>query len=361
MGILRVLLATAVVLQHVGSLHGWTMTGTVVSVQTFYIVSGFYMALILSEKYVGRGSYSLFITNRFLKIFPIYWGILLLTLGVSAAFYATRQTAWFAQPLLDSLDSLSTGARGFLIVANIIVFGQDAVMFLAAGPSGELTFTSNFRETSPQLFNMLLVPQAWTLALELMFYLIAPLLVRQNTGKLIALAALSLMLRVFNYRMLGWNDDPWTYRFFPTEILFFVAGMLSYRLYLGVRHRVTPALAWSGWLVVIMLTTTFQFFPGGSVKWAAYYGLVTLCLPLIFVASRNLRSDRLLGEMSYPVYLSHLFVFGLATSLFAVSDEATRWLTIVCTFGLSYLLVRYLAKPLDDFRQARVRAKARSV
>ena len=43
-----------------------------VSVQVFYIISGFYMALILNTKYVGPGSYRVFIANRLLRIFPAY-------------------------------------------------------------------------------------------------------------------------------------------------------------------------------------------------------------------------------------------------------------------------------------------------
>ena len=138
------LLATAVVLQHIGSLYGLTMTGTIVSVETFYIVSGFYMALILSDKYVGSGAYGLFISNRFLKILPSYWVVLLLTLLVSAVSWSLGNGALFAQPFIEHSDALSPGALALLIVTNIILFGQDAVMFLGAD-DGVLTFASNFR------------------------------------------------------------------------------------------------------------------------------------------------------------------------------------------------------------------------
>src|ERR1041384_5510881 len=79
MGTIRTLLALAVALFHsYGIFSGHqTMTGGTTSVQSFYIISGFYMALILNEKYrPGPGSYKLFITSRFLRIFPVYWAFL---------------------------------------------------------------------------------------------------------------------------------------------------------------------------------------------------------------------------------------------------------------------------------------------
>ena len=83
MGVIRVLLAISVILGHVGPVLGIDGVGGVIAVKAFYIISGFYMSLILNEKYVGqRNSYRLFLSNRLLRLFPIYWTILLLTLLV---------------------------------------------------------------------------------------------------------------------------------------------------------------------------------------------------------------------------------------------------------------------------------------
>lgn len=72
MGSLRFLLAIAVVIDHSGPIFGVESVGGSTAVQAFYIISGFYMSLILSEKYVGaNGGYSLFFTNRLLRLFPV--------------------------------------------------------------------------------------------------------------------------------------------------------------------------------------------------------------------------------------------------------------------------------------------------
>ena len=79
MGSLRLLLAISVLIAHSGPISGFSLIGGIEAVEIFFIISGFYMALILNTKYVGVNSYYLFITNRFLRIFPTYWLVLLLT------------------------------------------------------------------------------------------------------------------------------------------------------------------------------------------------------------------------------------------------------------------------------------------
>ena len=44
--------------------------GATEAVELFFLVSGFYMAMVLNERYVGRGSYWLFASNRVLRLYP---------------------------------------------------------------------------------------------------------------------------------------------------------------------------------------------------------------------------------------------------------------------------------------------------
>ena len=50
MGLLRFILAASVVLAHSGDFFGFKFTGGLIAVETFFIISGFYMALILDTK-----------------------------------------------------------------------------------------------------------------------------------------------------------------------------------------------------------------------------------------------------------------------------------------------------------------------
>jgi len=46
------------------------------AVEAFFIVSGFYMSLILTQKYGDKGLW-LFYSNRLLRLYPLYLSMLL--------------------------------------------------------------------------------------------------------------------------------------------------------------------------------------------------------------------------------------------------------------------------------------------
>ena len=87
MGIFRVILALFVVFDHSRAVPFLDLPGGVFAVKVFFIISGFYMTMILTKKYTGKGSYSLFISNRFLRLYPIYWAVVGLTIIFSFLSY----------------------------------------------------------------------------------------------------------------------------------------------------------------------------------------------------------------------------------------------------------------------------------
>src|SRR5450755_3866284 len=93
MGLFRLALAWSVLLGHSGG-HGFfglAFLDRQLAVQCFFIISGFYMALVLNEKYTGPGRYWTFVQQRFLRLYPTYLIILAVIL------------------LLDGVISLSSG------------------------------------------------------------------------------------------------------------------------------------------------------------------------------------------------------------------------------------------------------------
>ena len=142
----------------------------------FYIISGFLISYILVEAKTYR-SVSAFYTNRVLRLFPIYWLVAITTLivifVVSIVFNQTHQ-------VVNTFESLDFLGRLSLVLSNIFLFGQDWIMFTGVR-DGTFQFVTDFRQSEVAVHSGLLVPQAWTLGVELSFYLIAPfLLVRKN-------------------------------------------------------------------------------------------------------------------------------------------------------------------------------------
>src|SRR5258705_9507951 len=71
MGLMRFLLAMAVVVGHMASSMdtAYALIPGTLAVEVFFSISGFYMSLILTGKYHDRTT---FYVNRFLRLYPVY-------------------------------------------------------------------------------------------------------------------------------------------------------------------------------------------------------------------------------------------------------------------------------------------------
>lgn len=358
MGVIRLILAISVVLAHAGSIFGISIVGGPIAVETFYIISGFYMSLILNEKYIGKnGSYRLFLSNRLLRLLPIYWFILLLTIIVSLSFaYRSHGEFWSKlQPYIDYRGKMSFISLFYLIFANLFLLGQDIVMFLGLNlNTGNLFFTSNFWNTTPRLYTFLLVPQAWTIGVEITFYLIAPFLVRRKPAIVLMLIGLSLTLRILLIKN-GLSNDPWNYRFFPNELMFFLLGNLGYRIF----KRIEKLEIDKGYLLFItgsIISFTF-FFNNLSFlhKTSLFFIAFFLSLPFVFKLSKSNKVDQIIGDLSYPVYLSHMFILIFIEKFELVVRHIGKGLTVVIlTILFSWFINKIIAKPLERVRQRRL-------
>ena len=367
MGVLRLTLATAVVCWHGGPFLGLRVMPGDTAVQTFFLLSGFYMALVLHTKYRGPGSYRLFLSNRFLRLFPAYWAVLAATFATCLVLQSVK-----GHSRLSAYDHpLSPFAFVFLVVTNLAVFGQDAVMFLGLSPSGRLVPTANFRLTRPELNTFLLIPQAWSLGVELTFYLVAPFLARKRSRTVAGLFLASWALRLWIYYGLGLKFDPWTGRFFPTELALFLLGVLSYRGLERLRGRVLPrgtvglvSLGFLGLTLGFSALPSLPFHGGWLLKHWGYFGLTGLAIPFVFLASENSRLDRYAGDLSYPLYITHglvLMVFEAGLPPDVLNGLVARSLytpaVLGCSLLISAALLRFLIDPLERYRQGRVRPR----
>jgi peptidoglycan/LPS O-acetylase OafA/YrhL len=200
------------------------------------------------------------------------------------------------------------------------------------------------------------------LGVELLFYLCAPLLVRRSPRIILSVLLASLALRGFVYFHLGWTHDPWTYRFFPLELAFFLAGSLAYQLYRRIRTRIAarrvllPAMA-----LFFTICLLYQFVPeweaGGVVirQWI-FYTVAWVAIPWLFTASKDSRIDRYLGELSYPLYIVHFLAVWFLPPLLpqiGITQGVPLWI-LAASLGLSVVLVHFVSNPLEHIRQQRV-------
>src|SRR5258706_469751 len=159
MGLLRFLLASSVVLSHSTPIFGFRLIGGEMAVQTFYIISGFYMGLILNEKY---HSYFLFVTNRLLRLYPVYWATLFLVLITSILSWYFGISTYELSVWINNFHKINFISLFYLFFTNIFLFGQDLVAFMGLNTSnGSLFFTENFQKFNPRVcdFVFLIYPK----------------------------------------------------------------------------------------------------------------------------------------------------------------------------------------------------------
>ena len=355
MGLLRVLLALAVALQHCGGgIDGYAMVGGSLAVQGFFVVSGFYMGLVLNERYDRPALNRAFYANRLLRVFGTYWFFL----GAYAACYLALWRLAGVTPLgFYTTDVLPFWQKAGLGLLNLTVIGQELPGFLRIEHSQLAWSWAHHAGDAVEVPHFMLIRPAWTLSLELCFYLLAPFICRRPTWQVAALALASLAARVAWYVHTGIDEDPVSYRFFPFELAFFLAGVLAWRAYAqapafwqGLRARPLALAAFAGvlgfpWLLGAHSYTAF-FVPGRLLVLA----LIITGLPAIHGWTGRNRADRALGELSYPLYLGHSMVIALTGA--ALGTTSTKLSALALSLLVAWAASRLVEAPIERVRRA---------
>lgn len=269
LGTLRLILAIGVVASHT---HGYRFdqypdTG-IVAVCAFFFLSGFLMPATLERNYFGQ--VRPYLVNRFLRIFPIYWIALL-----AALLILPRLPEW--------KSAYDFGISPILQNIGLLGLNQWSNDTLYIGP-------------------------AWTLDIELQFYLMVPVLV------MIPARARLILMTIISVVGLYMLFNPWHIRHIDRSFLpwapFFFGGMALY-----MRHP------------------NFSLFkPGG-----------------LF--------DREMGELAYPLFVLHPIVIQ------AISLKLDFWPLMAANTAASLMaafLVHRLASPLIDGLRRRTKQRVLS-
>jgi peptidoglycan/LPS O-acetylase OafA/YrhL len=344
MGLLRLLLAAAVVFAHT-PVHS-LITGGRLAVESFFMISGFYVALVLDRNYREARD---FYVNRYLRLAPVYLAVAAVSL-FSWLCYGVKPFAESAPPSPEwGLQALA-----FLLVTNATMFFQDMTMFMCGG-NGGLYWVADFRSCSPPLYGALLVPQAWSLGIEIAFYALAPWLLRLRTRWLLAIVLASVVTKIGLY-LLGFKKDPWDYRFFPSELFLFLLGTLAYRWRnsrYALRLDTLPDLKVWGMLAFALV---FSHLPFSSGFYLLFLAGLFFSLPALLAFSNRHPWDRKLGELSYPLYVVHVLAISW---LEHAMPESRSWtfaaLALIASLIAAVALYRFIDVPMERVRSARRR------
>lgn len=354
MGWLRILLALSVVIGHSAPIFGYRLFRADLAVQCFYVISGFYIALVLSGKYPGtaHGVWT-FYKNRFLRLAPAYWAVLLATVLVAATTgrILSTTTEWY----LGAISHLNLPNFLFVIFANLFMVGQDALMFLKysletgqADVLRSVSYSHQIGTTHIAAYSLSLIPQSWSIGVEILFYATAPLLIRLSTRSLGLVILGSILLRL-GLKRLGFGDDPWSYRFFPNELAVFLLGMLGYRAYAAwIKPNFRPLWGKIALGFALLLVLGYRISPlPPDTSYVFTLLAFAACVPFVFALTRNNSFDRAIGDLSYPVYICH-FLIACTLQRFAL-PEVGIWASVL-SIAAAWLLTRFVEEPFNRIR-----------
>lgn len=343
MGNLRFFLALSVVFAHTGSFQGFSFGDGRMAVQAFYIISGFYMSLVWNEKYQKLSNpIKTFYISRALRVYPLYFAVLIAALFMGLVAKSNIPAFHF----FDAVNSLGWAKALWIYLTQLTLIGMESPLFL------------DF-----PLHKYMILPVAWTLGLELTFYLLVPFLLPQIIT-IISIMILSFILRLTfiffsQYADTALYDSLWSYRFFPFEIALFLAGAFAYQIYVRVSSKVLALVSKPSvyFLVTFGMVAYLCYFKlllsllGEATYWL-YYAMTFIAVPILFMHTKTSLSDRYIGELSYPMYISHIPILWVVARFF--KSENIIYVVIPITLFVSILL-SILQEHIDGYRHALIK------
>ena len=369
MGSLRLVLALLVVFFHAQAFtvyaQGLPALDTLLpvpdgrtAVQMFYLISGFYMALVLNEKYKTADSNWLFYSNRFMRLWP---AAVLVNLLVISSFLMIDEVRLFGltaslEEFRAFLGTLDPAALAFLLFTNVFVIGQDLLWFLRFDPGG-VSFLP-FGNEAHNGASLSLNHPLFTVAIEACYYAISPFVLRRGWRVALGFVVVGGLWHV-GIAATGASNLIWGYHFVASAAYFYFLGACAYHLYrlleqepvrgwLAVRHGLAWTIVGGG---LCLLLAIYWVMPRATLFMAPVMAVV---VPLLFILTRYRRLDRMVGELSFGVYLAH---FPILMVIAPLVTPVGLWLwTTALSVAAALLLFFLVEQPIDRWRQRRAAA-----
>lgn len=339
LGWLRFLLSLMVLDQHLGGFRNHVLPGLVslfgiqhlspigegaVAVSGFFVLSGYLIAHVLDGRFQSldasgnrRIAVGAFYLSRFLRIFPVYWLIL------------------FATAIAFAVLGLQGGYRGVVNeLENALLFGYGfRYLGFVNEPLGGFGLSTH-----------LIMPQVWTVTLDVVFYLAAPFVLLHAFSRRVMLVLGVIACLLFAWR--AHTVPAWFISFYSFGWVYWVAFLLGAETRLS-GWRFGPA--WAGLVSVVLVMAAWLPLGQAPVLWQ----LLTLPAFAVLISFLGARKetpplDRFLGELTYAIYLLQLPVLNALQQLHV--PRYALW-TVVLTLILAVFVSVGIERPLDRFRR----------
>ncbi len=322
-GLVRFLLACLVICYHlsVSLFFGKFAVGC------FFILSGYWISLMYEKKYLLKKMHlKIFYISRLWRLIPAFYTFTVITFIIISAIGINY---------IDEFKSLSPIESIQTIASYIILLGYANTKLGIIAP-------------------------AWSLDIELQFYILFPFLaylVKTNKKYLIWLALtaflVSIYLTFFSHSWLGNTSLAYLY--------LFLLGVIIYRFDIRPTHLQCQL---SGVALILLVAIQYAF-PSLAPLYrnlhSNYYLLLSIVLTLIAIPlliksihTESNKFDRFLGEMSFMIYLSHWAWLIPYNNLI---ENHGGFFKIICVAGfftlnffISYVVYKLVDRPSEKLR-----------
>lgn len=293
-----------------------------IGVDIFFVISGFILTTITKDYFGNRSKFYKFVYFRFTRIYPMYWLYTILLLPILFI-----KPEWIHQK--------------FNLLASFLLFPSDKMPLVLVG---------------------------WTLVYEVYFYIIFGLFILFGTqNKLLMYAllwfsfiAIGSIIFNDNYLLLNFITDPWGVEF--------ILGILLGIYFLKYDYRIPFAKLFL--LFSFLILFFIAYYQHGSLLdiegWPRIliYGIPAFLLVLfaIEVEQQGFILHKFLiklGDASYSIYLSHLFIvnaIGVIFIKFWVHGHIFEltMVVVMITVALLYGLIsyKYIETPIINYAKS---------
>lgn len=248
-------------------------------VPLFYALSGFVLSYGYASKLEGRSRIMAFYVRRLFRIAPLFYTMLALWLVVNYVLW----------------DKLFTSQTLFLNVT--FLFG----------------LVPGFHES--------VVWAGWSIGIEMLFYLVFPVLIlfAHDVKSAVVFYVVALVLgTAIQNALLGMDVGSYAYMNLGTHLPSFAAGIACFRIWEGMHFYRNKLAGWTLLSVALLLAVVLVAWkplylmlwqvPFGNLErnvWSIVFGAVILAVCITSVSVLERGPLRRLGKLSFSVYLLH--------------------------------------------------------
>lgn len=348
---------------------------SVTAVEIFFVISGFFIQmqiLNLNNGATAKWQWKFF-SARLFRIFPAYWVCLIISFVYyffvsTPAVRINSEFPLYPNEAIESLFALKPAIENLLLqiwwcVTTPFAILQDLALLWYVD-DGVAFLSMSLHNTEFYIPQSLLVPQAWSLGIELTFYLLAPFLLQLRSGYLFIISGVFLIMKVYLSisgmpESLGWRGDL-IYRFFPLELPYFIGGAIVYRykerlnIFSGKSYQDGKLMQLLVAYFLVWVATMGLGIPNQSFDYSIAITLgCMLILPSLYFITINNKADRYVGDLTYPIYIFHIIIYAICCEnwerfAFLVKDypsvghvEFYSFLTLLLTISFSIFYVSF--------------------